>query len=134
MKKLHIMLALVCALLLASCAPAESGSASSAASSQPPAQSVEADKSVEEPWAPDPASVVEAKVEMQLGDYDDETTYGCRPEFIQDDKYVQPDYYGVRVENITPTTFDFTLLFYTGEVEKVPEECSTAPPTLWRTV
>ena len=122
MKKFNILLALVCALLLTSCAPAESGSASSAGSSQPPAQSVEADKSVEEPWAPDPASVVEAKVEMQPGDYDDEITYGCRPEFIQGDQYVQPDYYGVRVENITPTTFDVTLLFDTGEEEKVPEE------------
>ena len=100
MKKL--MLALVCGLLLTACAPADTGSGSVS--------------------AVQPAPGVPAQVEMHEGMYDDENTYGCRPEFIQDDKYVQPDYYGVRVENITPTTFDFTMLFYTGEGAKVPEE------------
>ena len=103
MKKL--MLALVCGLLLTACAPADTGSGSVS--------------------AVQPAPGVPAQVEMHEGMYDDENTYGCRPEFIQDDKYVQPDYYGVEVTNVTETSFDFTLYLYEGEDEKRPNEVTS---------
>ena len=103
MKKL--MLALVCGLLLTACAPADTGSGSVS--------------------AVQPAPGVPAQVEMHEGMYDDEKTYGCRPEFIQDDKYVQPDYYGVEVKNVTEISFDFTLYLYQGEDEKRPSEVTS---------
>ena len=122
MKKL--ILALVCGLLLTSCAPADAGSGSGAESAGAAQSAVESasgeagsvDSKPEEPEA------VKAAVEMHEGFYDDENTYGCRPEYFEGDKYVQPDYYGVHVKHVTETSFDFTLLLYEGENEKKPRE------------
>lgn len=103
------LLVLVCGLLLTACGSAGAGSDSGVENgSNSAALSTE----------------VTAAVEMQAGFYDDETTYGCRPEYIADEKYVQPDYYGVEVGNITENSFDFTLHLYHGE-EKAEKMIST---------
>lgn len=110
------ILVLACGLLLTGCTPAPAGSASGSDSAAGTSQSV-VDQS-----APETPKAVKAAVEMQEGMYDDEHSYGEQGGYFEGDSFIQYDYYGVEVKNVTDTSFDFTLFLYAGEGEKKPRE------------
>lgn len=129
MKKLILVLA--CGLLLTSCAPAgggsSSGSADAAGSISSAAQSAESTPEKKPAPKPEEPEAVKAAVQMYEGVYRDELSYSEQGGHFEGDYFIQDNYYGVEVRNITDTSFDFTLISYEGEGvdEKTPHEVTS---------